>query len=78
LGNIHNYTAYHHLQGLNTDLVYFGMLKNQLKKRKIEIEIEKYVENKLHVKIKNKWKNKMEKSLGHNPQCVSRTHSINR
>jgi hypothetical protein len=41
------------------------------------VNIEKYVENKLHIKIKNKWKNKMEKvSIGirtSNPPFVSRT-----
>jgi hypothetical protein len=35
LWNIHNYTAYHQLQGLNTDLVYFGI------KEKKGVNIEK-------------------------------------
>jgi hypothetical protein len=35
------------LQGLSTELVLFWNLKKS---------IEKYVEKKLHIKIKNKWK----------------------
>jgi hypothetical protein len=44
------------LQGLNTELhvVYFGIVKNKLKKRKGIIL--KNTSKKVHIKIKNKWK----------------------
>jgi hypothetical protein len=41
------------LQGLNTELVYFGIFKKSIEENKT---IEKYVEKKLHIKITNKWK----------------------
>jgi hypothetical protein len=44
------------LQGLNTELVYFGILKKSIEKKGDACNIEKYVEKKLHIKIKNKWK----------------------
>jgi hypothetical protein len=42
------------LQGLHTELVYVGSLKNSIEEKKGD-NIEKYVEKKLHIKIKNKW-----------------------
>jgi hypothetical protein len=50
------------LQGLNTELllVYFGISKNSIEEKEGD-NIEKYVENKLHIKIRNKWKKLNEK-----------------
>jgi hypothetical protein len=41
-------SAYHQLQGLNTELVYFGIKKISIEEKKW-VNIEKYVENKLHI-----------------------------
>jgi hypothetical protein len=41
------------LQDLNTELVYFGILKKSIEEKK-GINIEKYVEKKLHIKINGK------------------------
>jgi hypothetical protein len=43
------------LQGLNTELVYFGILKKSIEEKKVD-NIEKYVEKKIHITFFKKWK----------------------
>jgi hypothetical protein len=51
------------LEGLSTELVYFGIKKTIDEKNGVNIE--NHVEKKLHIKIKINGKNKMEKiSIG--------------